>query len=140
MCLQGLHGSGCRRGLIPTNPAVSDTVPLRDPTALPKHQGVSGTRAGTTGRSEGHGSFSRKTSNVDVEELPVIGGQCFHSTGVPVAPKIIATSSASHQPLSGQGGPRTEIPSRALQIPYRISSYFILIPISFFNVVVHFCL
>lgn len=40
--------------LIPPNPAVSDTVPLRDPTALPKHQHISGTRSGTTGRSEGH--------------------------------------------------------------------------------------
>lgn len=43
-------------------PAGSGTVPLKDPTTLPKHQGITGTRPGSTGRNEGHPSFSRKTS------------------------------------------------------------------------------
>lgn len=107
--------------LIPPNPAVSDTAPLRNPRALPKHQGVTGTRTGATGRSEGHPSLPRKTSTAHVEELPVMGWAVSPQHWGCHNPKIIG-STASHQPLPGQDGSRTEIPLGILQIHYRISS------------------
>lgn len=101
--------------VIPPNPAVSE---CHSPTEGSSHS--SPQAPGHQGEVKGTDHFLGKLPLLMWKSCQSWVGSVSTALGVSVTPKIIATT-ASHQPLSGQGGSQNEIPSDTLQIHYNIS-------------------